>query len=71
MFDSVIAVQKALKNAGKKSSLEMYVIDARINFSISVPYDLFNARKQPTSRGWSRWDEWGGIQRVIMLFSLQ
>lgn len=34
-------------------------------------YAFFRGPKQPTCSGWSRWDEWAGRHRVMMLYWLQ
>jgi len=62
---------KAAQKAGRKSSLVMWVRPPFINSSICLPYVFFNGLKHPISKGWRIWNEWTGIQRVIMLFSLQ
>ena len=71
MFLFVIVAWNALWKAGKNSVFETWVIEHLIKCSISRPYAFLSIPKHPTSRGWSRWDEWGGIQSVIMLFSSQ
>ena len=71
MFFSVMEAKKASRNPQRNSSLLTWLICARIKSSIWRPYACFNGPKQPTSSGWRRWEECGGIQSVIMLWFWQ
>lgn len=61
----------AVGYAFKKSSLSIWLNPKRIFASTRPPYAYFKGPKQPTSRGCRRWEEWGGIQTVIISLSLQ
>src|SRR5258708_16517682 len=68
---SVMVSRKAALNPTRKSALLMSVTRALIIPLIWSPYFSFRTLKHPTSRGWVRWDEWAGRQRVMMFFALQ
>jgi len=68
---SVRDTWNAARNTAIKSSLVTCVHCCRIKSSIYRLYAFFKGPKQPTSSGWSKWDEWAGIQRVTILRSLQ
>ena len=67
----VIDAKKAPLKHGRNSSLVMWLMWLRIRSSTWRPYAFFKGEKHPTSSGWSRCDECGGMQRVIILLSLQ
>lgn len=61
MLSLVKALEKADLKAARKSILVTYVMDCRASSEILLPYARFNGEKQPTSSGWSRCDERGGM----------
>jgi hypothetical protein len=67
----IIALLKVDWKAGRNCSLLIWWTWSCAKAEIASPYARFNSKKQATSRGWSRCDEYGGMQRVLIFFSLQ
>jgi hypothetical protein len=59
------------RNTARNASLSMLLMWLFARAPISFLYARFKGEKQPTSRGCRIWEACAGIQRVIMLFSLQ
>ena len=68
IFLSIIEAKKALQNPQRNSSLLTWLIYIRIKSSTWRLYACFNGLKQLTLSGWSRWEEYRGMQSVMMLF---
>lgn len=71
MFWDVKALFLAVGYASKRSAFWIVLNPSRIRCSITPPYDRFRIAKTLTSKGCKRCDEWGGIQRETVLFSIQ
>ena len=71
IFLSVMEAKKAARKPQRNSSLLTWLMCIRIKSSTWRPYACFSGPKQPTSSGWRRCEECGGMQRVIMLFCWQ
>jgi hypothetical protein len=71
MFAGVNILLKVDLKAGRKVSLLIWWMRLRAKAEIASLYLRFNGEKQATLSGWSRWDEWAGMQRVIIFFFLQ
>ena len=69
-FSGVKILTNTAWKAIRNSAFVIWFTCAFINPSISRPYARFNGLKHPTLSGWSRCDECGGIETVIMFFVL-
>ena len=59
------------KQIKRNSSLSMWKTPWRASSLTLCPYAVLRGEKQPTSRGCRRWDVCAGIQRLMILFSVQ
>ena len=67
----IINLKKAALKYSKNLIFIMQLIQLCIRFLTQRLYAVFKDEKQPTSSSCSRCDECGGMQRVIIFFSLQ
>ena len=71
IFASGIALGRAFLYASAHSNFFTLIIPYWMISSSSRDMYCFNGEKTPTSSGWQRCDEWGGIRRIIIPLSIQ